>query len=227
MRVLIVEDEESILQFIRQGLTEAGYAVDSARDGEEGLDYALMVEYDAVVLDIMLPKLSGLELLRKIRNKRIKTPVLILTARDAIEDRVQGLDAGADDYLVKPFAFPELLARIRALMRRPPMQTGTVLQVDDLKLDTAHHVVYRADKHIELSPKEFALLEFLMRHQNQVLTRTQIVQHVWNFDFCTGTNVIDVYIGYLRRKIDTESGRPLIQTVRGVGYRMGGEQRNG
>jgi DNA-binding response OmpR family regulator len=217
MRVLIVEDEASVSQFIRQGLTEAGYAVDSARDGEEGLEYLSMAEYDAVVLDIMLPKLSGLELLRRIRNKRIKTPVLILTARDGVEDRVRGLDAGADDYLVKPFAFSELLARIRALMRRPPLQIDTVLQVGDLELDTAHHEVRRADRRVDLSAKEFALLEFLMRRQGQVLTRTQIVQHVWNYDFCT-------YIGYLRRKIDTGFAHPLIQTVRGVGYRLGSKR---
>ena len=154
------------------------------------------------------------------REKRVKTPVLLLTARDGVDDRVHGLDVGADDYLVKPFAFPELLARIRALLRRPPLQAGNLLCMSDLEMDISHHEVRRAGKHIELSPREFSLLELLLRHPNQVLTRTQIVEHVWNFDFYSDTNVVDVYVGYLRRKIDRDSAVPLIHTVRGVGYRL-------
>lgn len=223
MRVLVVEDEPGIAQFLRQGLSEAGYAVDVARDGEEGLDYALPAEYDVIVLDIMLPRMDGLRLLRELRDRSIKTPVLLLTARDTVEDRVQGLDAGADDYLVKPFAFPELLARIRALLRRPPLQGDTVLRVGDLEMDTARREVRCAGRLIELRPREFALLEYLMRHPNQVLTRTQIAEHVWNFDFYNESNVIDVYIGYLRRKVDRGFDQPVIHTVRGVGYRLSAE----
>lgn len=220
MRILIVEDESGIANFVNQGLTEAGYAVDLAWDGREGLDYALAADYDAYVFDIMLPKMNGLELLRELRRRGDKTPTLMLTARDTIEDRVEGLDAGADDYLVKPFAFPELLARVRALLRRPPLQTGTVLQVGDLEMDTARRIVQRQGNPIELSPREYAVLEYLMRHPNQVLTRTQIGEHVWNFDFYNESNVVDVYIGYLRRKIDKDSDQSLIQTIRGVGYRI-------
>ena len=218
MRILVIEDEPTIANFIRQGLTEAGYAVDVAWDGEEGHAYALAAEYDILVLDIMLPKLDGLELLRRLRNDGCKIPTLMLTARDTVDNRVEGLDAGADDYLVKPFAFPELLARVRALLRRPPLQTGTVLQIGDLFMDTAKHLVDRNGRLIELSPREYAVLEYLMRHPNQVLTRTQIGEHVWNFDFYNESNVVDVYIGYLRRKIDKESDNSLIHTVRGVGY---------
>ena len=218
MRVLVVEDEPGIANFVRQGLTEAGHAVDVAWDGEEGLDYALAADYDVLILDIMLPKMDGLELLRKLRHRGHKTPTLMLTARDKVDDRVKGLDAGADDYLVKPFAFPELLARVRALLRRPPLQMGTVLSVGDLEMDTATRQVRLGKRPIDLSPREYALLEYLMRHPNQVLTRTQIGEHVWNFDFYHESNVVDVYIGYLRRKMDKSSDCPLIQTVRGVGY---------
>jgi len=220
MRVLIVEDEPGIANFVNQGLTEAGYAVDLAWDGREGLDYALAADYDAYVLDILLPKMNGLELLRELRRRGDKTPTLMLTARDTIDNRVEGLDAGADDYLVKPFAFPELLARVRALLRRPPLQTGTALQVGDLEMDTAKRIVRRNGRPIEFSPREYAVLEYLMRHPNQVLTRTQIGEHVWNFDFYNESNVVDVYIGYLRRKIGKGSDQPLIHTIRGVGYRI-------
>jgi DNA-binding response OmpR family regulator len=223
MRLLIVEDEPGIVDFVCQGLGEAGYAVDAARDGQEGLDYALAAEYDLMVIDIMLPKLDGLHLLRALRDRGIKTPVLLLTARGNVEDRVAGLDAGADDYLTKPFAFPELLARLRALLRRPPLQTDTVLCVGDLEMDTARREVHRAGHRIELSPRELALLEFMMRHPNQGLSRTQIAEHVWNFDFYSESNVVDVYIGYLRRKIDRGFDYPLIHTLRGVGYRLGAE----
>ena len=224
MRILIVEDEAGVAGFVEQGLTEAGYAVDVARDGSEGLEYALGFEYDVMVLDIMLPKMNGLDLLHEIRDKRVKAPVLLLTARDGVDDRVKGLDVGADDYLVKPFAFPELLARIRALLRRPPLQSGNLLSMNDLEMDVTQREVRRAGKKIELSPREFSLLELLLRHPNQVLTRTQIVEHVWNFDFYGDTNVVDVYIGYLRRKIDSGFVPPLIQTVRGVGYRLSDAQ---
>jgi len=220
MRILVVEDEPGVAQFVTQGLTEAGYAVDVARDGLDGLDYALVAEYDLIVLDIMLPKMTGLEMLREIRNQQVKTPVLLLTARDAVDDRVSGLDSGADDYLVKPFAFPELLARVRALLRRPPLQADPVLRIGDLEMDIPRRQVRRAGKLIELSRREFSLLELLLRHPNQVLSRTQIIEHVWNFNFFSGTNVVDVYIGYLRRKIDRGFDYPLIHTVRGVGYRL-------
>ncbi len=223
MRILVVEDEPGVAHFVRQGLTEAGHAVDVARDGREGLEFALAAEYDVIVLDIMLPRLNGLDLLREIRRRGGEAPVLLLTARDAIDDRVKGLDAGADDYLVKPFAFPELLARIRALLRRPPLQAGSVLRVGDLEMDLAARKVIRGGKSIELTPREFSLLEFLMRHPNQVLTRTQIAEHVWNFDFYNESNVVDVYIGYLRRKIDRGFSSPLIHTVRGVGYLLKAE----
>lgn len=220
MRVLVVEDEPGIANFVRQGLVEAGYAVDVVGNGRSALDYAFAADYDAYVLDILLPGMNGLDLLRDLRRRGDKTPALMLTARDTIDDRVAGLDAGADDYLVKPFAFPELLARVRALLRRPPLQTGTVLQIGDLTMNTAKREVRRNQKFIELSPREYAVLEYLMRHPNQVLTRTQIGEHVWNFDFYNESNVVDVYVGYLRRKIDQGSEVTLIHTVRGVGYRM-------
>jgi DNA-binding response OmpR family regulator len=220
VRILVVEDEPGIANFVRQGLMEAGYAVDLAWDGQEGLDYALAADYDALVLDIMLPYMDGLELLRELRDRGYKTPTLMLTARDTVEDRVEGLDVGADDYLVKPFAFPELLARIRALLRRPPLQTGTVLTVGDLQMNTSTRQVRRGNRLVDLSPREYAVLEYLMRHPDQVLTRTQIGEHVWNFDFYHESNVVDVYIGYLRRKIDGDSDIPLLQTIRGVGYRI-------
>lgn len=221
MRILVVEDEASIAKFVHQGLTEAGHAVDLVADGRAALEYALAANYDAYVLDIMLPGLNGLELLRHLRRHGDKTPALMLTARDTIDDRVEGLDAGADDYLVKPFAFRELLARVRALLRRPPLQSGTVLQVGDLAMDTARREVRRGERVIELSPREYAVLEYLLRHPNQVLSRTQIGEHVWNFDFYNESNVVDVYIGYLRRKIDKGAPISLFHTVRGVGYRLG------
>jgi DNA-binding response OmpR family regulator len=227
MRVLVVEDEPAIAAFVRQGLIEAGYAVDVAGDGRAGLDYALAAGYDLLVLDILLPGMSGLALLRELRRLGQKTPALMLTARDTIDNRVEGLDAGADDYLVKPFAFAELLARLRALLRRPPLQSETVLQVGDLRLDTSRREARRAGRLIELTAREHAVLEYLMRHPNQVLTRTQIGEHVWNFDFYNESNVIDVYIGYLRRKINGQGQPPLIHTIRGVGYRLGSDGGDG
>ena len=223
MRVLVVEDDPGIAGFLRQGLTEAGYAVDVVTDGREGLAYGLAADYDLFVLDIMLPGMDGLALLRELRRNGRKTPTLLLTARDDVDDRVNGLDAGSDDYLVKPFAFPELLARLRALLRRPVLQTDPVLQAADLTMDPARHEVRRSDRVIELSPREYAVLEYLLRHPNQVLTRTQIGEHVWNFDFYNESNVVDVYIGYLRRKITAPGETPIIHTVRGAGYRLSTE----
>jgi len=223
MRILVVEDEPGIAHFVRQGLTESGYAVDVADDGEDGLAYAQSVSYDAIILDIQLPKMDGLHLLRVLREQSSPTPVLLLTARDTIEDRVAGLDSGADDYLVKPFAFPELLARLRALLRRPPIQHETVLQVGDLVFDTARREARRAGRRLELSARELTLLDYLMRNPEHVLTRTQIAERVWNLDFYAESNVVDVYIGYLRRKVDDPFDAKLIHTVRGVGYRIGVE----
>lgn len=220
MRVLVVEDDQRIAEFIRKGLEEEGHAVDLAHDGDEALEWPAIVDFDAIVLDVMLPRRDGVEVCRTLRSRGVRTPILMLTARDTIEDRVAGLDSGADDYLVKPFAFAELLARLRALLRREPVLLGTTLHVDDLTLDTATRQVSRAGQPVTLTNKEYALLEYLMRHPNQVLTRTMIAEHVWNFDFDTGTNVIDVHIRYLRRKIDDPHELKLIQTVRGAGYRI-------
>ncbi|MBE9058759.1 response regulator transcription factor [Sphaerospermopsis sp. LEGE 08334] len=222
MRILLVEDEPGIAQFISQGLREMSYAVDVAHDGEEGKEYIFAAEYDIIILDIMLPKIDGLKLLGEFRQQKIKTPVLLLTARDTVEDRVKGLDQGADDYLVKPFAFSELLARLRALQRRPPLQFNTILQVGDLTMDVVTREVQRGGRFIELSPLEFKLLEYLLRNSNTVVTRTQIGEHVWDFDFYSDSNVVDVYVGYLRRKIDRGSDQPLLHTVRGVGYCLKG-----
>lgn len=218
MRVLLVEDEPGIAQFISQGLRETGYAVDIAQDGEEGREYISCIEYDIIILDIMLPNIDGLSLLGEFRSQKIQTPVLLLTARDTIEDRVRGLDRGADDYLVKPFAFSELLARLRALQRRPPLQFNNILQVGDLTMNIVKREVHRAGRLIELSPLEFKLLEYLLRNSNSVLTRTQIGEHIWDFDFYSNSNVVDVYVGYLRRKIDRGFDQALLHTVRGVGY---------
>ena len=220
MRVLVVEDERRIADFICKGLSEQGYGVDVASDGDEALHWADVAEFDVIVLDIMLPVRDGIEVCRTLRKRGLRTPILMLTARDAIEDRVRGLDSGADDYLVKPFAFAELLARLRALTRREPAATGTALQVADLLLDTITREVSRAGRPIELTTKEYALLEYLMRHPNQVLTRTMIAEHVWNYDFDNATNVIDVHIRNLRRKIDDPFPAKLIHTVRGAGYRI-------
>ena len=220
MRVLVVEDEAQIADFIGRGLTEQGYAVDIARDGDEAIDWTNVAGFDVIVLDVMLPQRDGFEVCRVLRRQGTQTPILMLTARDAVEDRVTGLDSGADDYLVKPFAFVELMARIRALTRRDTPVAGRVLQVGDLKLDTTTLEVSRQDASIELTIKESRLLEYLMRHPNQVLTRTMIAERVWNYDFDNATNVIDVHIRNLRRKMDDSYPEKLIQTVRGAGYRI-------
>ena len=220
MRVVLVEDERRIADFIRKGLSECGYAVDVAHDGEEALDWVGVAEFDIVVLDVMLPVRDGIEVCRELRGRGVQTPVLMLTALDAIEDRVRGLDSGADDYLVKPFAFSELLARLRALARRERSASGPRLQVGELVLDTTTREVFRQGRAIGLTSKEYALLEYLMRHPNQVLTRTMIAEHVWNYDFDNATNVIDVHIRNLRRKMDDPFPDKLIHTVRGAGYRI-------
>ena len=220
MRVLLVEDEGRIADFIRKGLSEYGYAVDVAHDGEEALDWVDVAQFDIVVLDVMLPVRDGIEVCRELRGRGVQTPVLMLTARDALEDRVRGLDSGADDYLVKPFAFAELLARLRALARRERSVSGARLQVGELVLDTTTREVFRQGRVIGLTSKEYALLEYLMRHPNQVLTRTMIAEHVWNYDFDNATNVIDVHVRNLRRKMDDRFADKLIHTVRGAGYRI-------
>jgi DNA-binding response OmpR family regulator len=218
MRVLVVEDESSISGFIRQGLTEAGYVVTVEADGRRGLQRALSADIDVILLDIMLPGMNGLEVLRRVRAAGLTTPILLLTARDEIDDRVAGLDAGADDYLTKPFAFAELLARTRALLRRPPLQADDVVRVGELELDRRLRTVRVGSLSLNLSAREFSLLDYLSRHPGQVLTRTQIGEAVWGLDFEHESNVVDVYIGYLRRKLQAGRGGPAIRTVRGVGY---------
>ena len=218
MRLLVVEDEKKVASFIKQGLEEEGYAVDLALDGEKGLEMALDGVHDLIILDISLPKMDGLQVLKKLRQQKVNTPVLLLTVRATIEDKVLGLDAGADDYLTKPFAFQELVARVRALMRRRAEADPALLQVADLILDPARRVVSRGGEKIELTAKEFALLEYFMRNRGRVLTRTLMIEHVWNYDFDTMTNIVDVYVNYLRKKIDNGREPKLIHTVRGVGY---------
>lgn len=226
MRLLLIEDEEGIGKFIVQGLREAGHRIDWARAGDKGLDYALEAAFDIIILDLMLPKVDGMQVLKELRARKITTPILILTARDTVDDRVTGLNAGADDYLVKPFDFSELLARVNALLRRPPLQTESVLRVADLELDTVRRIVRRGGQPLELSQREFMLLEYLMRNAGHVLTRTQIGERVWGFDFYNESNVVDVYIGYLRRKIDKNAAEPLIKTIRSVGFRLSADDHD-
>jgi heavy metal response regulator len=218
LRVLIVEDEQKVAAFIRRGLKEEGYAVDTAADGQEGFYLASSNPYDIILLDLMLPALDGLTFCRKLRAQRNLTPVIMLTAKDEVSDKVKGLDAGADDYLTKPFSFEELLARIRAVLRKGARQQQTLLQVGDLSLDLLTHKVARSGREIELTAKEFALLEYLMRNPGTVVTRTMISEHVWDINFDTFTNVIDVYINYLRKKVDAGHLPKMIHTVRGRGY---------
>ena len=222
MRILVVEDEAKVASFIKRGLEEEHYAVDVASDGEEGVDMVDVYEYDLAILDIMLPKRDGLSVLSHIRKKNNSMPVILLTAKDMLEDKVKGLDMGADDYLTKPFAFEELLARIRALLRRGKPEESLKLVLDDLILDPVTHNVTRAGQEIPLTAKEYALLEYFMRNPERVLTRTMISEHVWNIKFDTYTNVIDVYISYLRNKIDKGHDKKLLHTVRGVGYMIKG-----
>ena len=221
MRVLIVEDERKISAYVKRGLEESGYAVDAAYTGQEALDWAEAAPYDVIVLDILLPELDGLTVCRELRRQKNRTPVLMLTARDSIDDRVAGLDAGADDYLVKPFAIKELLARLRALSRRAgEMPKSTIMEFADLTLDTSTRQVKRGGHAIELASKEYAVLECLMREPERVLTRTMIAEHVWNYDTFNQSNIVDVYIRNLRRKIDDAFDVKLIRTVRGAGYRL-------
>jgi two-component system OmpR family response regulator len=220
MRVLLVEDERKLGELLRRGLTEEGHAADLADRGEEALWMVKAVDYDVVVLDVMLPGVDGFEICRRMRRDAVWAPVLMLTARDAVDDRVNGLDAGADDYLTKPFAFEELLARLRALIRRAPAQRPAVLEIGDLRLDPAAHRAWRGNQEIDLSAKEFALLEVFMRRPGVTLSRTQLLDGAWDIAFESRSNVIDVYVGYLRQKIDRPFGRRSIETIRGVGYRL-------
>lgn len=218
MRILIAEDERDLNQLIKKRLKDSGYSVDACFDGQEVFDYLLCAEYDALILDIMMPKMDGIAVLRKLRQQGSTVPVLLLTAKDSIEDRVTGLDAGADDYLIKPFAFEELLARLRVLLRKPVTEKSNVLKVADLSLHVDTHRVFRGGKEIQLSSKEYALLHYMMQNAGIVLSRDKLEQHVWDYDFSGGSNVIDVYIRYLRKKVDEGYAPKLIHTVRGHGY---------
>ena len=220
MRVLIVEDEVKMAGLLRRGLREEGLAADVARTGDDAVWMARATEYDAIVLDVMLPGADGFEVCRRLREGGTWSPVLMLTARDAVDDRVAGLDAGADVYLTKPFSFAELLARLRALARRPPVERPVVLEVDDLRLDPATRRVWRGDAEIMLSAKEFALLETFMRRPGEVLSRYQLLEHCWDYGYENRSNVVDVYVRYLREKIDRPFDRASLETVRGVGYRL-------
>lgn len=224
MRILLVEDDPSLHRIVVKHLREAGYAVDGCFDGEDGLDYMESTSYDCIILDWMLPKKDGLSVLRAFREHGHTAPVLMLTAKDAISDRVAGLDTGADDYLTKPFALDELLARVRAMLRRSGEQKQTVLSLMDLEMDTVSHTVKRDGQQIHLTSREYALLEYLLRNQNIIQTRSQIADHVWNYDFEYDSNIVDVYIRYLRNKVDKGFQVPLIHTVRGFGYVMKVEQ---
>jgi DNA-binding response OmpR family regulator len=219
VKVLIVEDDRSVARFLRQAASEAGYSVEAAETGPAGLELSLSLVFDLIVLDLTLPEMDGLEVCRRLRAAHVETPVLIITARDTLEDKLAGLDGGADDYIVKPFQVAELLARMRALLRRG-QSSPTVLQVGDLTLDPATRAAARGGRQIRLSATEYALLEYLMRNAGRVLTRSMILEHVWQYSFEGNDNVLDVYISYLRRKIDKAHGQPLIHTVRGVGFQV-------
>jgi heavy metal response regulator len=218
MRILVIEDEKKVADFIKRGLKEEGYAVDVASDGEEGLFQAMEISYDLILLDLMLPKLDGINLCKKLRENHIQTPLIMLTAKDSVQDKVTGLDSGADDYLTKPFSFEELLARIRALLRKERGHQLSRLQVADLVLDLVSHKVWSGKEEIILTAKEYALLEYFMRNAGTIITRTMIAEHVWDINFDTFTNVIDVYVNYLRNKIDKDRHNKLIHTIRGRGY---------
>src|SRR5512136_829112 len=220
MRILVVDDDRRLCTVIKRGLLEEAYAVDLAYDGEEGEYLAEVNPYDLVILDIMLPNKDGIEVCHELRTKKINTPILMLTAKDTVEDRIRGLDTGADDYLVKPFAFNELLARVRALLRPEGMSKSPELRVGDLTLNTLTRQIWRGQRPIELTTKEYVILEYFMRHPNVVVTRTMIEEHAWDYDFDSLSNLVDVYIRRLRRKIDDEKDDGLIQTVRGAGYRL-------
>lgn len=218
MRILLVEDEQRVLDFIARGLQDEQFAVDTAQTGNSGLEFAKTYNYDMIILDLMLPGMSGTEILKEIRQTNKQVPIIILTARDAITDKVKNFDAGADDYLTKPFAFAELLSRVKALLRRTSLSLSSVLRIGDLELDQINQQVRRAGKRIELTAKEYALLQYLMLNANRVLSRTMIVEHVWDQSFDGATNIVDVYVRYLRNKVDGTSDYKLIRTVRGFGY---------
>ena len=225
MRLLVIEDEKSLLKIIAKRLKEEGYSIDAVTNGRDGENYIYSTDYDCIILDIMIPIVDGLTLLRRIRAKKVSTPVLLLTARDSIEDRVIGLDTGADDYLIKPFSFDELLARVRALLRRQKEKRDIVLSVGDLKLDTVTREVKRGDRSIELTSKEYSILEYFLKNKNRVLAKSQIAEHVWNYDFEYNSNIVEVYIRYLRRKIDEDFENKLIHTIRGGGYVLRDESK--
>ena len=220
MRILVIEDEKKVASFIKKGLEEEHYAVDTAYDGETGLYMADVNEYDLIVLDLMIPKIDGLEVLKRIRSNKNNVPILVLTAKDTVEDIVKGLDSGCDDYLTKPFNFTVFLARIRALLRREKIEKEPLLKIADLTLSPVTHKVMRRGREIELTSKEYALLEYFIRNPDRVLTRTMISEHVWDYHFDSLTNVVDVYVNYLRKKIDKDFEPKLIHTIRGVGYIM-------
>jgi two-component system copper resistance phosphate regulon response regulator CusR len=223
MRILLVEDEEKVSRFIVRGLTAESFAVDTAPDGRKGLDLAMTYNYDLIILDLMLPGLNGTEVLRRIRRADHRVPILMLTARDAVADKVEHLEAGADDYLTKPFAFAELMARIKALLRRGSVDRPSVLRVADLEVDRLSQQVRRASRRIELTAKEYALLEYLIANAGRVLSRTMIIDHVWDQSFDGATNIVDVYVRHLRNKVDDGHEAKLIRTVRGVGYKISDE----
>lgn len=225
MRILLVEDEINVAAFVKKGLEEEFYSVDIAEDGSEGLLMARSNDYDLIILDIMLPGMNGVELCKKIREKDRRVPILMLTAVDSVESKVQCLESGADDYLTKPFAFSELLARIKALLRRVP-DTISELTIDDLRMELLSRRVYRGNREITLTPKEFSLLEYLLRNSGRVLSRTQIIENVWGYNFDPGSNVVDVHIKFLREKIDSGSGKKLIHTIRGAGYILKAEDND-
>ena len=218
MKILVVEDEKKVASFLKKGLEQEYYTIDVAHDGKAGLDLSLTEDYDLIILDIMLPLLDGITLLREIRSAKIDVPVLMLTAKDSTENKVEGLDSGADDYLPKPFALEELLARVRALLRRKEKVKNLILSADDLMLDTQTHKVKRSDIEINLTPKEYSILEYLLRNKNHVVSRMKLTEHVYEYQFDPDTNVIDVYINKLRNKIDKNSVQPLLHTIRGIGY---------
>ncbi len=222
MRILLAEDEHKLALAVSRGLQRKGYAVDVAGAGDQALLQARVYDYDAVILDVLLPVVSGFEVCQTLRDEGSWAPILMLTARDRVEDRIRGLDAGADDYLVKPFAFGELLARLRALIRRTPAERPATLRVGDLVIDPATRAVTRFDQAVDLTAREFAVLEFLARHAGEVVSRTRVIEHVWDQNYEGASNIVDVYVGYLRRKLEGSFGRPLIRTVRGAGYVLEG-----
>ncbi|MEK7565880.1 MAG: response regulator transcription factor [Patescibacteria group bacterium] len=220
MRILIIEDEQRLSNTIKKGLVEEGFAVDQAYDGQEGQYLAESEDYDLIILDIMLPKIDGITLCQNLRGKNIKTPILILTAKTLVEDKVAGLDSGADDYMTKPFSLIELRSRIQALLRRSQQEASPVLQIADLILDPLKHKVTRGGKNIVLTPKEFSVLEFLLRHKEEIVTRTMIIEHVWDYNFDSLSNIVDVYVTAIRRKVDKGAKIKLVHTIHGVGYKL-------